>query len=254
MDKTLQESLSVNDDAILPFIPYLLQDLWSLGGHPYLLQSLVTEHCPLHSQSKILELGCGKGANLLQLALQFPGQYFGIDLMADFIEEGQRICQNTLATTQLPSDKLQLYAGDLCDYLDKLNKYDLIIYAHDADILGCTEKTLISLHKGIKPNAHLVYETIFGDNELAEYFNLIALDKAIKQSGFRIVAQSIWPDAHVQGMNRANNTSIAKRCRELGVLHPEHQALFKDYLCEQIRESGLLETQLKCVTFVLQAP
>ena len=89
--KTFQESLSAGGlDDIEPFLPYLLQDLWALGGCPEtaiaLLQRAGVAPAP---DDRVVDLGCGKGAMLIEFAKRFGCRGYGVDSMAAFIDDAR---------------------------------------------------------------------------------------------------------------------------------------------------------------------
>lgn len=60
------------DERLLPFLPVLLQDLWSLGFSPQPMLRLLDRCGVTKRQSmSVLDLGCGKGAALVRLAREF---------------------------------------------------------------------------------------------------------------------------------------------------------------------------------------
>lgn len=58
----LAKSLTANSIELIPFLPYLLQDLWELGSSSEEITDLLSDYCELNEDSKILDLACGKGA------------------------------------------------------------------------------------------------------------------------------------------------------------------------------------------------
>jgi len=74
------------------------------------------EHC------RVLELGCGEGANLIPMALQLPeSEFCGIDRAASPIEKGCRQIQ------QLGLANIRLEHGDLMEFLPADASFDYII-------------------------------------------------------------------------------------------------------------------------------
>ena len=74
------------DKLLLPHMPFLLQDLWALGSS---VDSIIEVLRPLRldaSQTKVLDLGCGKGAVSVQLAVKFGFHVLGIDAMVPFLD------------------------------------------------------------------------------------------------------------------------------------------------------------------------
>src|SRR4051812_49367584 len=81
--------------------------------HPDRLATIAALHgvpAPDPAMARVLELGCGAGANLLAMAVATPGvQAVGIDLAAEPIEEGRR----TLEAVGI--DNVDLRQGDVND-------------------------------------------------------------------------------------------------------------------------------------------
>ncbi len=74
------------------------------------------EHC------RVLELGCGTGANFYPMAEAFPdSEFVGIDLAAPPIEAGQR------AVAELGLKNLHLHRADIMQVNESLGKFDYII-------------------------------------------------------------------------------------------------------------------------------
>ena len=71
---------------------------------------------------RVLELGCGDGANLLPMAAAFPqSQFVGIDLAVPAIQQGQAVA------AELGIRNLELIRADLLDPTTALGKFDYII-------------------------------------------------------------------------------------------------------------------------------
>ncbi len=71
---------------------------------------------------RVLELGCGDGANLLPMAAAFPqSQFVGIDLAVPAIQQGQAVA------AELGIRNLELIRADLLEPTTELGKFDYII-------------------------------------------------------------------------------------------------------------------------------
>jgi SAM-dependent methyltransferase len=66
---SILESLDGKDPRVLPYLPFLLQDLWELGSSPGVISGLVKRHAQGQDRRlRVLDLGCGKGTVSVQLA------------------------------------------------------------------------------------------------------------------------------------------------------------------------------------------
>jgi len=81
--KTLEESIVAGMDcqntAIVPFLPYILQDFWTLGTPPEIVINFIKKHCKNYPNLNVLDLGCGKGAVSVKLAAALKCNCHGIE-------------------------------------------------------------------------------------------------------------------------------------------------------------------------------
>ena len=85
IERSISESLEV-DRHLLPHMPFLLQDLWALGSSVDHIVDIV-DSFNLPENAQILDLGCGKGAVLIQIAAKYGFEVTGIDVMDAFLED-----------------------------------------------------------------------------------------------------------------------------------------------------------------------
>jgi hypothetical protein len=68
MEDKLAYSLGAQTTELIPYLPYLLQDLWELGGMPGDVCALLQPHVSMEKELRVLDLACGKGAVGISLA------------------------------------------------------------------------------------------------------------------------------------------------------------------------------------------
>jgi len=90
---------------------------------------LTNEHAP--ARLKILDIGCGNGAQTIQLAKHVDGTILAVDYHQPFLDELQRRAENEGA-----SSKIQPYLRDMCDLGLAENSYDLIWSEGSLYIMG----------------------------------------------------------------------------------------------------------------------
>ncbi|MCK5453172.1 MAG: class I SAM-dependent methyltransferase, partial [Calditrichia bacterium] len=86
LEKSLSESLETNPN-FLPYLPELLQDLWELGSSPDKIIELIRPLELNAGDTRILDLGCGKGAVSILLVKTFGFQAIGVDGCQPFLDE-----------------------------------------------------------------------------------------------------------------------------------------------------------------------
>ena len=70
IEQSIADSLEA-DQNLLPHMPFLLQDLWALGSSVDHILELTASLDLKPDQTRILDLGCGKGAAAIQIAERF---------------------------------------------------------------------------------------------------------------------------------------------------------------------------------------
>lgn len=248
MDEQLHASLDIDDGRILPHLPYLLQDLDALGGNPAVAVALLRRNPVLTAASRVIDLGCGKGATIRTLAAHFPGNFLGVDIIAEFIAAGQT------AIAKAGLDNCRLRVEDLRAAVARGDRFDLVIYGHDSDILGPCPTTLATLAGITAPGGHILYETAYDDghDQGGGCPTESDLRRDLAASGVPIQDQEPWPEGALRHLNHANNQLIGQRVAELRQRFPEQAALFAAYWQKQLEESAYLDEHVQCIAFLLR--
>jgi cyclopropane fatty-acyl-phospholipid synthase-like methyltransferase len=242
-------SLSLSDEALEPFLPEILADLWELGSIPTYIIELFGKHLAHLPHPHVLDLGCGKGALLIQLARQFPIQGLGIDLMAPFIEEAQE-----KARTYQVADRVSFDQGDILHKIQEPSLYDIIIYGHDSDLLGNVSESVKAIAPKLVSSGHLFLETYYtlSKEKHPEIPDKKGLYQEIEMSGFILIDEIIWDRQLLHQTNQANNQKIAHQIQTLQARQPALTKLLANYYLQQVEEFRELETEMQCVTYLLK--
>ncbi|MEW6623897.1 MAG: hypothetical protein AB1420_12355 [Bacillota bacterium] len=69
IQEEIVKSLDGESVDLFPYLPYLLQDLWDIGTSPKTVLKLIKSYNIIKTPgSKVLDLGCGKGAVSINIA------------------------------------------------------------------------------------------------------------------------------------------------------------------------------------------
>ena len=154
-DKTQQSvtnSLEV-EKKILPYISYLLQDLWAMGGSVNQIIDLFNT-LPLSSDTtKVLDLGCGKGAVSVQIAANFRFDVVGVDAMPEFLEDAYK-----KSSEYQVSGLCTFIEQDILTYVTNIHNFDIVILASLGGILGSNKNTINKLRTQIRPGGYIVID------------------------------------------------------------------------------------------------
>jgi len=252
-EETLARSLTAETTELLPFLPYLLQDLWELGSNPRDMVRLIKKQMPISEDAKILDLACGKGAVSINIAKELGANVYGFDLIPEFIEYASQKAK------ELNVDALCHFAcDDANEVVDAEKNYDCVIFGAAGNVLGTPQETLAKLLKTIKSNGYILIDEAYlpddGDNEDVKYKNYDYLThqqwlRLFKDNGLKLV-EEMSNDGEYDF--DSDNKAIAARANELIAKHPEKRAIFERYIQSQLNECADLEDSVVGVTWMLQ--
>ena len=124
MKKEIEEKLACSlsgakTTEIIPFLPYLLQDFWELGSDPEIMTELIDKYIRLSENTRILDLGCGKGAVSVKTAQKLGVKVKGIDLIPEFVEFAEQ-----KAKEYKVDDLCEFETGDINEAVKTESGYD----------------------------------------------------------------------------------------------------------------------------------
>jgi cyclopropane fatty-acyl-phospholipid synthase-like methyltransferase len=248
----LAQSLTAESADIIPFLPYLLQDLWELGSSGAEMADLLRQHVTLSPGFTALDLGCGKGAVSVTLASQLGIRCKGIDIMEDFIRTAKQ-----KAAERGVSHLCEFAAGDIICAIGVERGYDLVIYGAVGRVLGTPAEMLNALKATVRPGGYILLDDAYhaddAENPLSgEYPSLAEWRALIEQSGLVLIALS--EAAGRPEDDERDFQCIRKRALELTKACPQHREKFERYVQSQRDEYDDLAERLVGAAFLLQKP
>lgn len=231
----LAESLTAETVDLLPFLPYLLQDLWSLGGVPSEMEAILRGNATISSQMRAVDLACGKGAVSVALAQAFGLRVRGVDIVPEFItyakEKAREHGVEALCDFEV-ADVKRVAAGG--------GDYDIAIWSAAGDLMGDNAGTLKALRGMVRPGGLILLDDAYLASEDAAlkfhhaYLTREQWLRLMEELGLELVAERLSPDD--TGINDENNRSIQKRAKELMEQHPDKRGMFEGYIQSQLDE------------------
>ncbi|MEJ2545641.1 MAG: class I SAM-dependent methyltransferase, partial [Calditrichaceae bacterium] len=134
---------------ILPYLPYLIQDLWVMGSSINQILSGI-ESLNLLANATVLDLCCGKGGVSVQIAKKFGFKVTGVDAMSVFLDIAQK-----KAKEYNVSHLCEFIEQDVNDYSKHSHNFDLVILASAGAVFGDNKKTLGILRSQIKSGGYI---------------------------------------------------------------------------------------------------
>ena len=256
MDERQQREIAQAFDAtpeLLPFIPELLADLWELGGS---VEEIVDILLPLRlpaETTRILDLGCGKGAVTLTLAKEFGFQVVGVDLFEPFIQEAKVSADEMGIASQC-----QFVCEDIRATLLEARDYDVVIYA-SVVVLGRLDECVAKLRQCVHPGGFMLIDNAFlndaGKVESPWHEHCAAHQESLRRltaHGDTLLREVIIPTEDVKALNSKYTELMRKRAEKLAKLHPQYADSFYGYVQKQERESEIMESIMTVAVWLLQ--
>ena len=254
--KTLEESIETAMDcaqntAVIPFLPYILQDLWELGTPTEIVINLIQKNCKNYPTLKILDLGCGKGAVSVKLAATLKCNCFGIDAIPEFIEISKEKAREYSVDTLC-----RFEVGDVRKKIDELDKFDVIILGATGSIFDDYYTALTVFSKHLTDEGIIIIEEAYID-DLSTFQHPPILPrkellKQFEQAGMKLVDETVGSYSEFADSSKEMKY-IALRCSELKEKYPEKSFLFENYVQNQASEYNVLENEMSGSVMVLKS-
>jgi len=234
------KSLSGNNNELLEFLPYLLQDLFELGGDSNYTINLIEKNFPSGIQNfNVLDLCCGKGAILLQISQKFNCIGTGVDLFPTFISDAKKYSLDFNL-----QHKLDFKVMNITEAVKTFQNFDIVLFGNDTDVLGNEIQSLSKIKNCSRSNGYIVFD----------YINIVnsEFENELKNVGLKIIDCILIEKKEIKRINYENNTKIKKRSSELILQFPNKKKLFEDYVKSQEQESLEFEQNLNWTKLLLK--
>lgn len=249
--ESILRSLDCSDKAILPWLPYILQDFEELGSDAGIITPLVEKHARGRKELSVLDIGCGKGAISVSIARELGFSVTGIDAMHAFIEAANKnkvrenvehLCvfsaedaRKTVKTTRTWHFILLCSVGPLFgDYLLTLSTLKPLLAQGGCIIIddGYIADSSSFTHPHVQKRTHIMRQIQAAHMTLTDEI----------ESASTPVVQTAYEHEF---------SAMEHRCKQLMHAHPQHRELFVRFLNQQKREYRHLMEEIRCSTMVL---
>jgi len=252
IEQSISNSLEV-DKHLLPYMPFLLQDLWALGSSvEYIIDIVGSLNLPFNL-TKVLDLGCGKGAVSIQIASKFGFNVVGVDVMVAFLEDARK-----KASEHNVSHLCQFINQDIMEYVSVEHEFDLVILASLGGILGSFKNTIAKLRTQVRSGGYMLID----DGYLREVSSINRKGyEHYKRHDGTISELTAFNDLLLKEINTTDLSLkindeylnlIEKRGSELVDKHPELEDDIKSYIDLQAEECDVIKNQIEGAIWLLQ--
>ncbi|MCK5241132.1 class I SAM-dependent methyltransferase [bacterium] len=252
-EQKIAESLDISVE-LLPFLPELLADIWILGSSPnHIFDMLLPLRLPA-DESRVLDVGCGKGAVSITLAQKFGLYIDAYDHFQPFLEEAKQKAE------EYGVNKLCKFAlADIRTILPSVRNYDIVIYAAVGAALGNLESCIGQLRQTVHPGGYILIDDGFSSAEkpleFPGYEYVATREEARRQllsHGDQLIQELLVPKNEIIAYNHQNNKVIQKRAAELIKRFPDKTKLFSQYVQHQLDECQVIENETQGAIWLLQ--
>lgn len=254
--KTLEESVAMSMDggeetAIVPFLPYILQDAWEIGTDSLVVADLVRRHMKEHARLHVLDLGCGKGAVSVRLAREFGCRCLGIDAVGEFVAAAEGKAREFSVESLCRFER-----GDIRRRIRELGRFDVIVLGAIGPVFGDHRQTLGILEPHLDPWGLILIDDGWLEDESPHVHPGVLrrgeLLRQVGEAGMRIVEEAAFNPGEIMKADDRLFRDLERRCRELMAAHPGKRALFEGYIRRQVEENDWLENRITCAVLAIR--
>lgn len=238
---------------LIPFIPFLLQDLWELGSSPKIIIDIL-KSIELVQPCRVLDLACGKGAVSCKIAQELGYQTHGIDLFKPFIEEAK-----IKAKEFGVADLCKFEVGDINTVVQTKKNFDVVVLAAAESLLGTIDTAIQLLRQCVKSNGYIIYDGVFLNEgsviNKPEYSIIRSYEETIRllTSHYdKIIMEVRIPIEETKAINDSFTVFIKKRANELLTKFPERKDMLIGYVKEQEEECKIIENDVVGCVWCIQ--
>ena len=239
---------------ILPYIPELLADLWSLGIPPGTIVELVEPLDLKPITTRILDLGCGKGAVAITLARQLGVKVLGVDIFLPFIEDARQRARDLGV-----DDICRFEEGDIRKWARTTRDYDMVVLVWTGDVLGGLDRSVGKLRNLVHPGGYMVIgEGYLRDGIHAQhpYLRRFSCHEAVLRKltahGDTLVGEIVVPEDEIRSLYGHYIDSMNRGAHRSARDNPEHARLLWDYVKEQEQMCRIMEGVVESGVWLLQ--
>ena len=238
---------------LLPFLPELLADLEELGASRRVILDLVRP-LNLPAGSRVLDLGCGKGAVLLALAEECGFHGTGIDAFPPFIEAAQRT-----ALARGLAAKCKFRRADMLQVASEYRDFDVAMMLAVGAAVGDPARIVGLLRRCVHRGGYMVIDDAFLASStqapIPEYAGYSDHETALRKLtswGDQLVKEYVPSPEEVLKEIPAQTKLIRRRAEELWRKHPQAKEFLQAYVRRQGREAELVQESVRWVVWLLQ--
>ena len=239
---------------VLPYLKELVADMWALGSTPHVAVDLLRPLNLPAASTRLIDLGCGKGALGITVAKDLGFRVLGVDLCEEFLGEARRI-----AAEMGVSDLCEFELGDLRDALESGRDFDVAVLASLGGVLGAFDKCVGSIRRAVSPGGYMVIDDGFlnrveavdrpGYGHLASHGRTL---EHLQAHGDTLVRERIYTVEETRAINLDYIDHISRRATGVVERHPDAAGALRTYIASQESECDFIDREVTGAIWLLQ--
>lgn len=247
----LARSFQVHPDLV-PHISELLGDLWSLGFPPDRVVSLLRPLGLPPGKTKVLDLGCGKGAVAIELARELGFRVTGIDIFPPFIEEARR-----KARERGVDELCRFIHGDIRQESRRTGPFDVAVLIWVGDALGDLQGSVECLRRQVVPGGKMIIAQGYlkeGVSSDPAHLQQPEHEEALRQLAFHgdvILEEKTVLEEDTAILYGDYIHALRRGAERISRNHPELLGRLREHLAAQEKMCELLKTRVVPAAWLL---
>lgn len=218
--------------ALIPVLPRLFKGLDGLGCMAITTARLL-KAAGVGSRSRVIDVGCGKGAVAVELAKRTGCRVVGIDACEAFVEAAQ-----SLAERRGVAQRCEFRAGDLHELARPSRRCDAAIMLNVRPL----EEAVPLVRAIVRPGGLYAIDDVVLTTRSRSLVGVSALKREearalITSTGDAIVCEFVPSAARVARLNRSLHQRIALNARAIGRERPALRSHLREFL-RRLREAN----------------
>jgi len=252
IEESIISAMDMTNTGVIKYLPYILQDFWELGSSSEEVIKIIKKHKPKFTNLGVLDLGSGKGATSIKIAIEFGCNCFGIDAIEDFVEYS-----NTKAKEHSVDNLCTFETNDIRTRIKTLEKYDIILSMAIGPVFGNPLEALTTFSSHLNEGGLIIVDDAYVEDDCTEnYPNILRkteLREQVSRAGMDLI--EIITANEMSGIDEGFEkqfNDIQNRCLELIEKYPEDKKLLLEYIEEQKEEYNILSNEIIGAIFVIK--
>ncbi len=238
--------------SLLPYIPELLADLDELGSDAQLIVEVLRE-LEISRASRVIDLGCGKGATAVEIASELGYRVFGIELFEPFVDA----C-NEAARAAGVAALCEFRHGNILKLVDTVEPADVVIFSALGDVLGPLDETVRVIRRFAKPGGVVLISDGYiregASSDFAGFENYVGHAESIQRltSCGDVLIREVPEPEPSEVASDDESPLIRARAERIAARHPELREELLAYAEEQAAENLFIQENFAGTLWVLQ--